>query len=285
MCKVMPALLFRKIMKPRPTIVQLSPPTVAQVQSKTLLARASGAAAWCAFERRSMCDVRRLLCELWCKTLCDVWLVAHGVWLVTFFAARRQVLTCLESCHAQCRWSPPPLRVLLLCCHTSNLPTFRLFTALFRFLLGLLGDLSSQVTSAEAAAAAARRIAEHLLHASRVIAPQHRLLQHDNLLLSSPAAAVAVNVDCELLEQGLLSDAARLARDSLAVFPIKVTCCASAALLWRLTGGVDAGSGVSFSPVRALCLVEPVLWLHVQVDIVFAEAGFAQGGGVRSAVF
>ncbi len=149
--------------------------------------------------------------------------------------------------------------MLLLCCHTSNLPTFRLFTALFRFLLGLLGDLSSQVTSAEAAAAAARRIAEHLLHASRVIAPQHRLLQHDNLLLSSPAAAVAVNVDCELLEQGLLSDAARLARDSLAVFPIKVTCCASAALLWRLTGGVDAGSGVSFSPVRALCLVEPVL--------------------------
>jgi hypothetical protein len=89
--------------------------------------------------------------------------------------------------------------------------------------MNLLGDLSSQVVSAEAAAASARSIAESFLKKARVITPHHRLLLHDHVLLSSPALDEAQG-QSELLEDKALQDAARLVRDSLAVFPMKVAC-------------------------------------------------------------
>jgi hypothetical protein len=95
-------------------------------------------------------------------------------------------------------------------------------TSFCRFLTTLLGDLSSQVASAEAASGAARSIAESLLKKARIITPHHRLLLHDHVLLSSPLLE-EVQGECELLEDGALQDAARLVRDSLAVFPLKVS--------------------------------------------------------------
>ena len=101
----------------------------------------------------------------------------------------------------------------------------------FRFISGLLGDLSSQIDSAAAAAAAARGRAELLLQQSRVMTPHHRLLQHDVLLLSSSASSEP-NFGSELLGEELLQEGARLARDSLSVFPLQVTCDAVCGAVW-----------------------------------------------------
>ena len=92
-----------------------------------------------------------------------------------------------------------------------------------RFLLGLLGDLSSQVASAEAAAAFARGTAVHLLQKARTVTPHHQLILHDRVLLST-AGDVGPGTECGLLGERPMEDAARLIRDSLAVFPTKVTC-------------------------------------------------------------
>jgi hypothetical protein len=99
-----------------------------------------------------------------------------------------------------------------------------------RFLLGLLGDLSSQVTSAEAAAASARGTAGHLLQKARTVTPHHQLLLHDRVLLSA-AGDVGPGTECGLLGERAMEDAARLIRDSLAVFPTKVTCESCGSLL------------------------------------------------------
>lgn len=87
--------------------------------------------------------------------------------------------------------------------------------------MNLLGDLSSQLASAEAAAAAARNKAEHMLKQARVVAPQHRLARHDNVLLSAHAA-FEPDSGFELLSDSELHDAARLARDSMSLFPLRV---------------------------------------------------------------
>lgn len=90
-----------------------------------------------------------------------------------------------------------------------------------RFLMGLIADLSSQVASAEAAAVAARSAAESLLKQACVVAPHHRLIHRDCALLSSPAQ-FEPDFGSEQLGESELRDAARLARDSLSMFPMQV---------------------------------------------------------------
>ena len=98
--------------------------------------------------------------------------------------------------------------------------------------MNLLADLSSQLAAVEAAAAAARSRAELLLMQARNIAPQHRLASHDNRLLSAHGH-FEPDYGYELLGERELQYAARLARDSMALFPLRVcvtraaVCCAN----------------------------------------------------------
>lgn len=96
--------------------------------------------------------------------------------------------------------------------------------------MNLLADLSSQLAAVEAAAAAARSRAELLLMQARTIAPQHRLAHHDIRLLSSHGH-IEPDSGYELLGERELQYAARLARDSMALFPLRVcdaaACCAN----------------------------------------------------------
>jgi hypothetical protein len=108
--------------------------------------------------------------------------------------------------------------------------------------------LSSQLAAAEAAAAAARSKALQALAQARAVAPQHRLAAHDGLLLSARAASV-VDSAAELLSDNELQDAARLARDSMALFPLQVIVfsLASPPATAHLSG---AGSCVPAGAVR-----------------------------------
>jgi hypothetical protein len=90
-----------------------------------------------------------------------------------------------------------------------------------RFLMGLLGDLSSQVASAEAAAVVARGAAESMLNQACVFAPHRVLLHHDCALLSSPALFESDD-GMEQLGEKEFENSARLARDSLSMFPMQV---------------------------------------------------------------
>jgi hypothetical protein len=90
-----------------------------------------------------------------------------------------------------------------------------------RFLMGLVGDLSSQVALAEAAAVVARGAAESMLKQACVIAPHRVLLHYDCALLTSPALFES-DEGIEQLGESEFEDSARLARDSLSMFPMQV---------------------------------------------------------------
>jgi hypothetical protein len=116
------------------------------------------------------------------------------------------------------RQLPRKLQVRVVWIHMSLLLSFAWPS---RFLMGLLADLSSQIASAEAAAVAARSAAEGLLKQACVIAPHHRLIHRDCALLSSPAQFEPA-LGTEQLGESELRDSARLARDSLSLFPMQV---------------------------------------------------------------